>query len=156
MAKDLIEIRGIEECCRMFEHAPKEVVPGAIRSGLVAGAAVIESAIRGKTKVRAIRKGGDAVYPALVTDLGTTIESGQGGGAANIGFADQGYVAGFIEYGHLEVGHGKSKEGRRLLGEVEPHPFMRPAADESGDEAVNEMEKAIMAELEKGQIIDGA
>lgn len=131
----------------MLERAPKEVVPGALLSGLRAGGQVIEEHMAGRVP----DKTGD-----LLSDLGTTItlDSDFRGGIAQVGFTSaQAHKAGWVEYGHRMVSHEPDKAE---IGQVQPHPFMRPAADASAEEAVEAFTETVMAELEKGQILDAA
>jgi hypothetical protein len=54
------------------------------------------------------------------------------GGEGKVGFGNLGYIALWVEFGHRLVRGGRlnSKKGAgagKLIGFVQPHPFMRPA-----------------------------
>jgi HK97 gp10 family phage protein len=143
----LIKIEGIEEVCELLQQASRAAMPRALLHGLTAGAAVIEEYVAGRTP----DKTGE-----LLADLGTTVtlDSDFQGGIAEVGFGGkQGHVANFVEYGHRMVGH---KPGKKELGNVEPHPFMRPAAEAAAEEAIEAFVDAVMADLGQAGIVDAA
>lgn len=147
MADELIEIEGLEETAALFRDAPKEAIPAALLHGLTAGGRVIEEFMAGRTPDRE----GD-----LLADLGTTVtlDSEFRGGVAAVGFsAAQGHVARFVEFGHRMVGH---KPEKKELGEVEPHPFMRPSADAAAEEAIEAFDAAVMTDLRQADLLDAA
>ena len=140
-----IEIDGIEDvCAALLESRPAVCVVG-VTLGLHAAAEVIERAIDFKTPTRTNRVGGDKDYQALITDLQSrvTIDSDLRGGSAEIGFFKEAWLANILEFGHREVGHGTSKEDRDrrwaggLRSIVPANPFMRTAAEESTEPAVD-------------------
>lgn len=55
-------------------------------------------------------------------------------------------TAHLVEYGHRLLSH---KPSLKEIGEVEPHPFMRPALDEGADEALAFAEEYARDRLEK-------
>jgi hypothetical protein len=146
MSEELIEITGIEECCRMLSAAPKAAIPGALLHGLSAAGAVIEEAI----DIRVPVKAGE-----LKTDLDMTVtlDSDFRGGVVAVGFGAEGYKARWVEYGHHQIGH---RPGKKDLGEVEPHPFMRPAADTCAESAIDAFVDAVMKDLAAAEVIDAA
>jgi hypothetical protein len=146
MADDeIIAVDGIEEVCADLARAPGVVCGVGVLNGLRAAAGVIEREIDIRTRIRDVRVGGDAAYPALITDLQSKFEmdSDNRGGTVEVGFFRQSYVAVFLEYGHEMVGHGESEEARASLGNVKPYPFMRPAADACAEEALDAFVKAV-------------
>lgn len=99
--------------------APEAAVPPALLHGLTAGGKVIEEFIAGS----ASEKTGE-----MLPDLDTTVtlDADFRGGIAEAGFSGaQAAVARWVEYGHREVSHGPIE---KLIGDVRPHPFMRPAS----------------------------
>lgn len=68
------------------------------------------------------------------------------------------YVADWVEYGHrlvkggqsLAVGNGKWRGSGHEIGEVKPHPFLRPAFEAASGEALEACTAAASAELKKG------
>lgn len=143
----LIEIDGVEEVAELFRNAPKESIPSALLKALSEAGRVIEEYMAGRTP--------DKTGELLANlDISVTLDSDFRGGYAEIGFSgEQGHVARFVEFGHRMVGH---KPDKKLLGQVEPHPFMRPAADASAEEALDVFVGVMMAELQKSQLLDAA
>jgi len=148
-----IEIEGIDEVCRLFEEAPRRAIPTALLRGLAAGGRVIEETMAGLAPDRT---------GELLADLATvvTLDSEMRGGVAAVGFSHGGsdlhgygmdYVARFVEYGHRLVGH---KPLKKELGQVAPHPFMRPAAESSAEAAMDELVAVMMEELTAAQLLD--
>lgn len=139
-------VTGIEECCADLLRLKPALGAVAVTRGLHAAGAVIERAIDFKTPTRIKRVGGDAEYPSLITrlEVRVTMDSQFRGGTVEVGFWGHGAtVAKWVEFGHRMVGHGQGKETRmkawKDAGEamVPAHPFMRPAADLSEEEAVD-------------------
>lgn len=143
MAGEIVRITGIEEVCAFFDAAPKNIVKVAFGKALTAAAVPIveslESRIPSRNNLfdeesfRSLEGTAESgtLKDALVTDVALS-QDGKGG-VASIGFGKMGHVANWVEYGHHLVGHAP---GKRQLGEVRPHPFMRPAADSSADAAI--------------------
>ena len=50
----------------------------------------------------------------------------------------------WVEYGHAMVGH---RPGKKDLGTIPPHPFMRPGFDASADAAVDAFAESLAATL---------
>jgi len=150
MANDLVPIEGLEEVQQMLAGAPRVIVGTAFARALKAGATVIEEALVARTPVREIRSGGDIDEPALIENLKVdiTLDADLRGGTAEIGFGKAGYVANLVEYGHRMVSH----EGKQL-GSVQPHPFMRPAAELSADAAIEAFGDTLVETL-RGQLLD--
>ena len=150
MAGELVPIEGLEEVQRMLADAPRVIVGSAFARALKAGATVIEEALAARTPVREIRSGGDVDEPALIENLRVDIalDADLRGGSAEIGFGKAGYIANFIEYGHRMVSH----EGKEL-GRVQPHPFMRPAAELSADAAIEAFGNTLVETL-RGTLLD--
>lgn len=142
-----LEFEGLDEVCELFEQAPKAAIPQALLHGLAAGAGVIEEYVAGY----APDKTGE-----MLADLGSTVtlDADFRGGVAQIGFsAKQGHVANWVEYGHRMIGH---KPLKKELGTVEPHPFMRPAAEAGEEEAVETFTETMMTDLQKVGLVDAA
>jgi hypothetical protein len=136
MSEEFCTVDGIEECCADLLRLKPAGCGAAVTRGLHAAGEVIEREIDIRTPTRTLRIGGDRDYPSLVTQLETrvTLDSGFRGGSAEIGF--HGFaatVAEWNEFGHRMVGH---VPGKKNLGSVPAHPFMRPGADAAEEPAV--------------------
>lgn len=79
---------------------------------------------------------------------------GEGIGAAVIGPSTlTDYVAYWLEIsGHRVTTRGGSRKGRKVTREtsVPPKPFMAPAVDETGNDAIGAFSDVVLDELEKG------
>ena len=133
-----VDISGIEETCAMLDRLPVNVAKRAFAGALAAAAVPIVEALEASTPV--LR--GD-LKAAIVTDI--FVDAQGKGGQASIGFGKEGHVANFVEYGHRMVGH---KPGKKELGEVQPHPFMRPAAASSGEAAIGAFAESVKQTVE--------
>jgi hypothetical protein len=140
---DFIEIDGIEGVVEMLRSAPKAVVAGGFLKGLQAAAKPMEEALDGRVPVES-----GALKAARVTDI--TLDSEMRGGSLEIGYGKLGHEATWLEYGHHMVGHRPDK---KLLGEVSPKPFMRPAAEASAEAAIDAFSEALMSELQ-GEVLE--
>jgi hypothetical protein len=69
----------------------------------------------------------DALMAEVEVDLNAK------GGSASVGFGKLGYIANMVEYGHVMVTHAP---GKKVVGFVPPHPFMRPAFESSAEPAI--------------------
>lgn len=148
-----VTITGLEECCENLANAPKEAIPNALLAGLTAGAKVIETAVAARTPSGTISSEGETSLITLREDLDTnvTLDSEFRGGVAEIGFSEP--KAGWVEWGHHMLGHKPTKKD---LGTVQPHPFMRPAADVAEEPAVEAFVEAVNGELERVGLLDAA
>lgn len=152
-------IRGIEEACAMIDKIPEDIVRvGMIRS-LTAGSVPIMKAVDVRTPVRAELFNEETFSPigdkasgklkrALRTDIYLT-DDGRGG-VASINFGPQGYVANWVEYGHRMIGHKVLGALRKIMDSVPPHPFMRPAASASGEQAIDDFVEEMQISLLAG------
>jgi HK97 gp10 family phage protein len=64
------------------------------------------------------------------------------GGTASLGYGTgiNGHKSNWVEYGHRLAGH---KPKLKDMGAVQPHPFMRPAAAESAEAAIDAFAEAL-------------
>jgi HK97 gp10 family phage protein len=135
-----ITISGLEETLAMLEAAPKNIVKGAFGKALTAAAVPVVKAVEVRTPVHT----GD-LKEHLMTDI--AVDANGAGGFAQVGFGNEGHTARLVEYGHRMIGH---KPGKKELGTVPAHPFMRPAAAESAEAAVEAFGESLTESLEAG------
>jgi len=148
MANEFIEVEGIEEACQWLDDVSSILATRAYVNGLAAAAEVIEAELwpRVPVDLKAALNKAHGGKGALVTRLVRVIEvdpHGRGG-LLEIGFGPLGHIALWLEYGHRMVGH---KPTLKVLGEVQPHPFMRPAFDACADRAVEAFVDAVKSTL---------
>lgn len=146
-------ISGIEEACAMLDRVPKETVKIAFARALAAAAVPIVAAVRSHAPVHT-----GEMIAKLKADV--LIDSEGKGGKVSINFGKEGHTANFVEYGHRMVTHyqktvlkGKKKVrvgGHKDVGEVQPKPFLRPAASASGEAAVEAFTEALTEALVSG------
>ena len=61
------------------------------------------------------------------------------------GIVADGYYGHFVEYGHTI----KNKKGKKILGNVAPKPYLRPAYESKGKESIKAVTKYFKTRLEK-------
>jgi HK97 gp10 family phage protein len=153
VAGELIRIDGITETVQLLEQAPKNVVARGFLKALDAAGQVIVSEVWPRTplNLKAAVNAKHAGKGALVGKLDAFIEldSQFRGGTVDVGFGDLGHIALWVEYGHRMVGHGRRGKGK-VLGNVKPHPFMRPAFEAAGDRAIEAFATSLEATLRSG------
>ena len=130
-----IKVEGLQETYALLENAPRNLVARGFRRGLQAAGNVIGAELGRRTPQREGK-----LVRSIKTDI--TLDAQFRGGEVDVNFGAQGYKAAWVEYGHHMVGH---KPGKKKLGEVPPHPFMRPTFSAAGGAAVDAFE----AELEE-------
>jgi len=148
-----INISGIEETCAALDQLPKGIVVGGYAKALRKGISVIESAIEAKTPIQLRNSGGDLVVEGgeLKAAIKSTVDVDPGGkgGDAGITFGNQTHIANFVEYGHRMVGH---KPGKKQVGQVPAHPFIRPAFDATAEKAIDVFAESLAETVENGDI----
>lgn len=148
MATDFIEVEGIEETCQWLDGVASAIATRAYVNGLAAAGDVIESALWAHVPVdlKAALNKAHGGKGALVTRLTRVIEvdpHGRGG-LLEVGFGPLGHIALWVEYGHVMQGH---KPELKVLGEVQPHPFMRPTLDACAERAIEAFVEAVKSTL---------
>jgi HK97 gp10 family phage protein len=132
--EQLITITGIEEACAMLTAAPDNVVKIAYGKALAAAAVPIVEALEAATP-----QDTGKLKESIVSDI--ALDADGKGGVLSVGFSgNQGHIANFVEYGHRMIGH---KPEKKDLGQVQPHPFMRPAASVSADAAIEAFAESV-------------
>lgn len=141
MSQTLVSIVGLEEVHKMLSEMPKHLVVSGFAKALNAGATVIEQTLQVLTPESELdRDDGKHLVDSLVIDV--QVDSNGRGGYAEVGYGNQGYKANLVEYGHVMVTH--QNQGKREVGFVPPHPFMRPAFEQSGDAAIAAVQQSIL------------
>lgn len=123
---DLIKITGLEDVQRYLDEAPQNVVRKGFQKALAASIGVLKGELQLRTPV-------DRGELRAAIRSRVKVDSDARGGIASLGFGKQSHVANWVEYGHRMVGH---KPGKKLIGQVPAHPFVRPTFDAAADRAV--------------------
>lgn len=134
-----VRVVGLQEIETKLRTLKLDAEKRVLGKGVKAATTVLAEAIQARTPVD---KG------LLRASVGTNTRVDPSGEAASgiVGFGRQGYIARFVEYGHRIVGHkpGKKDTGKR----VPPHPFIRPAFDESAGKALQAFEDTVTQALD--------
>jgi hypothetical protein len=168
MSEDFIDIHleGVDELSRKINDLCTASMQKAIEYALVAAAGPIFGAISSRAELHdrsdsETSTGGADFGGHLADDLATTIELSFDGqsGRMYIGFKRQAAKAIWLEYGHLMVSHKPDRvplEGTRTPGYFvvpggteNPGPFMRPAFDESAEQATELFFKTFIRIIEE-------
>jgi hypothetical protein len=134
MPTELIKITGLAEVQQTLRNMPRTLAAQAFFDALRAGVEPIMREVAARTPEASEgehKEDQTHLIDALMCEI--EIDSQGRGGHAAVGFGREGRKALWVEYGHNLVGH---EPGKKLIGSVAPHPFMRPAADASADEAI--------------------
>lgn len=143
----VVKITGLAEVQRMMREAPKQVAVLGLAKALHAGGHVIESAVAERTPERDEgARSGDAGHLIDALTLDVQVDTGAKGGVASVHFGNLSHIAGFVEKGHRLIGHRPNK---KQIGNVVPHPFMRPAADASEDAAIGAFSDSLSKSVEE-------
>jgi HK97 gp10 family phage protein len=138
MAKEEVEITisGIEEVCEGLTTAPSRIVKHGFAKALTAAAVPIVEALEARTPIET----GD-LKKHVMTEI--TVNADSTGGRSKVGFGRFGYIARFVEFGHRSIAHKNGKDSKAVLGEVQAHPFMRPAASTSAESAIEAFSESL-------------
>lgn len=134
MANALITVTGLEDVQRMLAEAPKTVVAGGfVKAGTASGRVIEERLLAGTPERDEGERNEDEPHLIDSSVIEIKLDSQNRGVQVKVGFGRMGYKALLVEYGHVLLGH---KPGKKPLGSVPAHPFMRPAADASAEPAI--------------------
>lgn len=143
-----VRVTGGKEIQRKLEMLPREVVGQPMREIVMMGGNIVKD--EAIANARAIGETG-----TLASDIHAELDARESVGtkvAAKIGPGSKGWYGRLVEYGHkIKRVTGRTKKGRRIyliketLGEVPPHPWLRPALDAKKQEARD----AMTAELDR-------
>lgn len=130
---DSIAIEGIDEVTKFLQEAPALVVANGFLKALNAAARPIEIELAVRTPIGPISAEiENRLAESQVTE--TVLDSQLRGGFTEVGFGKQSNVANWVEFGHRMVTH---KPGKKEVGSVPAHPFIRPAFEASAEAAVD-------------------
>lgn len=151
-----LNVTGVKEAVAYLEELPKNIVVLGFLRALDAAGAVIQDALFENTPVRTevrstqsaartgLQAGGRVITGGELREALTrkiTIDTNYQGGVVEVYHGKLAWVANLVEYGHRLVGH---KPGKKDLGTVPAHPFIRPTAEAVAQEAVDAFEASIV------------
>ena len=146
-----LRISGLAQVQERLKNAPSLLVSRAFHQALDRAAGVIAAEVEMRTP-----EGEEGLLKENVIVV-VDVEAGAKGGSAAVGFnhvqsertgkpAD--LIAFWVEYGHRMVAHDR----KTVLGQVQPRPFMRQAAQASGDQAIEVFQDTL---IERLSVIEG-
>lgn len=146
----MIEITGLEALQRRLRRLDMTIRTTAVEASVKAGAEVIADAMRVRTPERVESASGTALRPgAMRRDIRVTETMDRDGFAvATIGPGKKTqHVALWVEYGHA-LTKGPRRRGH-VVGNVAPHPFLRPAFEASQREAIEAFRRTMDEAIQK-------
>jgi HK97 gp10 family phage protein len=137
-----VSIEGLSEVDRQLSRLQLEVRGKALTTA-IRKAANIGKRLATDAAPVGTEPGGD--FPPLKQSVKTKVVERGERIVAIIGTESKARHAHLVEYGHRMVVGGSLKTGGRVVGFVQPRPWFRPARDQ----AIPEVEKTFLEELEK-------
>ncbi len=141
MAASAVRISGFDEVNRVLAEKRKQLENAFVKA-VEAASDVIEAEVRARTPVGETEEGKrhlrDAIIHVIRIDPLFRFVSG------SVGFGTEGYRAVWVEYGHRMVSH---KPKKTLIGQVPPHPFLRPAFEACKQRAVEAFSSVLEREV---------
>jgi HK97 gp10 family phage protein len=151
MADSTITVTGLQETLAMLDRAPKLIVARGFLQAAKAAAAVIEEELEIRTPERDEGERNEDIphlRDAMVSNI--SLDAQLRGVSVSTGFGRAGNVALWVEFGHRLVGH---KPGKKDIGTVPAHPFMRPAADAAGPRAIDAFADSLAKTLKDPKVV---
>lgn len=138
-----IKFTGGEEIQRRLEMLPREIAGEPMREAAMAGAEVIRR--QAEANALAHKKSGtlagDIHAEIAKEDIGAKV-------TVRIGPGKKGWYGRLVEMGHALV-RGSRKAEKQTIGQVPPHPWLRPALDTKKEEAKQVMAEELERRLER-------
>jgi hypothetical protein len=138
-----VHVEGIEDVVEAFTDLPKYMQLAGMHRALTAAGNVLMAAIEPRIPIRLeisdgeLRVAGGQLKDAMKSEV--TLDSNYRGGMIEIHFGKLGFIANFVEYGHVMLSHaGKTLTGPKTPGGfVKAYPFIRPAVDGCWEQAID-------------------
>jgi HK97 gp10 family phage protein len=153
-----IDVQGLSAIQAQLDGLTKEAGERAIRKALRAGAAVEKAAIEERAPVKDVTGG---ILPAGALRADITVRMSRDEQGTIIAIVGPGkltkWVCRLVEYGHRLVrggssrvlANGKTRGAGKVLGQVDPHPFIRPAYEASQQAVANAICTTLATEVER-------
>ncbi len=138
-----IRCTGGEEIQRRLQMLPREIAGEPMREAAMAGAEVIrqEAVKNAQAHRRTGTLAGDIHAEIAKESIGERV-------VVHIGPGKKGWYGRLLEFGHAIV-RGRRKAEKRVIGQVPPHPWLRPALDAKKEEAKHAMAEELERRLER-------
>ena len=156
--REIIEVTGVDETLAYLDRMSQVVQTTALVVGLNRAGNVIADEVERVTPVRKSNPtdGSNSLDRAILREsvmLTVTIDSRSRGGEAVVSHGKYSYVAGWLEWGHRLLSHG-SKSIRKVIGHVQPWPFMRPAAERVKERAIAAFTEGMTEEMIRNNVAE--
>jgi len=143
----------IEDVKRALRELPKEIAQKAIRGALMDGAEISRAAVQRMAPKRGFwppkRVKGRAVPPGRLRKAVVkrwNARSRLGDAVVSVAFRRSAFYWHMVEFGHRIVVGRRGR--RRVVGQVPPHPFVRPAAAQTLPAAVGRVMRRLGPRIE--------
>lgn len=133
-----ISVKGFDELYAALKQLPAAAQGTILLDLVMVGCEVVRQAAVAKIHSRT----GTLVRKLVVRRL----ESDRAHAKAAV--RDGARYAHLVEMGHAIVRGGKKSKGGKVIGQVPPYPFLRPAMDESGETALEKMRLRLAADID--------
>lgn len=151
MATPAVKIRGLAELKAKLAKLPVDLEKKVLRKGVTAAARVILRQALANARAKFQARSG-----LLFRSFGISVRRRKDGKgvSAVVGIRGDAFYARFLEKGWRAIGRGKGRRAQLRRGSIQGkripgRPFMEPALEAKADEAVREMEKAIVEYIDK-------
>lgn len=133
-----VKIQGLEGIEEKLRSAGTKLAAKALRRALRVGGNVLRDEIRARTPVETgiLRKN---------VKLRVSVSAKREESIAKVGFGRQTVVARAVELGHRQLTH--KKQGKKQVGQVPAHPFIRPAFEAAKQKAIDAFAQTIREAL---------
>ena len=138
-----VRLKGAEDIKQRLNLLPKEIAGQELREVAMQGAEVIRR--QAEANALAHKKSG-----TLAGDIHAEIARESLGQQVivHIGPGKEGWYGRLLEFGHAIV-RGRRKAEKRVIGQVPPHPWLRPAFDATKEQAQKLMADEFRRRLER-------
>lgn len=149
-----LKITGLEQVIERLQGLPKEIVVKSYAKALDRAAGVIAAELEARAEGLGETETDTPLYEHVI--VGTEVDTNGRGGIAKVGFDSsqdartgkpQDAKALWVEMGHRMVPHETHGGFGVAHGHVPAHPFVRPAFEAAGDEAIAVFEQVISQEI---------
>lgn len=135
-----LQITGLDQVQKALRELPAKVVVTSYAKALDRAAGVIAAEVTARAEALPESGSDTPLSEHVITK--TEVDTNQRGGAAAVGFDSsqddrtgipQDLKALLVEMGHRMLTH---QPGKKEVGHVAPHPFVRPAFEATADKAI--------------------
>lgn len=143
-----LRITGLEQVQQALKELPAKIVVKSYAKALDRAAGVVAAEL--EARAEALPESGSETRLSEHVIVKVEVDTNKKGGTAAVGFdhsqderteKPMDVIAGWVEFGHRMVTH---KPGKKEVGHVPAHPFVRPAYEAVQDKAVEVFGETLM------------